>query len=173
MSQSDTTAVAPQKKKDKGRGGSAPGEGPPRKPRTGGPGLFAQYKPEQGKWTRWGTFVGACAVVVWGAFFIRSRLTGYEDVTQWWGLLVTPGIPIAFAVIMGAVCWWVSFGFRAAGDFFIATEGEMKKVSWSTRREIIGSTKVVILFTILLAVFLFVVDLVFVSFFSWIGVLKT
>jgi len=175
MGQSDITTVAPQRKKDKGRGDSpaGPGDGGPRKPRSGGPGPFAQYKPEQGKWTRWGTFIGACAVVVWGALFIRSRLTGYEDITAGWGLLVTPGIPIAFAVVMGAVCWWLSFGHRAAGDFFIATEGEMKKVSWSTRREIIGSTKVVILFTVLLAVFLFMVDLVFVGFFRWIGVLKT
>jgi preprotein translocase SecE subunit len=54
----------------------------------------------------------------------------------------------------------------------IATEGEMKKVNWSTRREIIGSTKVVILFTILLAVILFTVDIVFMTFFAWIGVLR-
>jgi len=55
----------------------------------------------------------------------------------------------------------------------IATEGEMKKVSWSTRHEVVGSTKVVIMFTLLLAVALFVVDLVFQRAFSWIGVLKT
>jgi len=54
----------------------------------------------------------------------------------------------------------------------IATEGEMKKVSWSTRRELIGSTKVVIMFTIFLAVLLFFVDLGFQELFSRIGVLK-
>jgi preprotein translocase subunit SecE len=55
----------------------------------------------------------------------------------------------------------------------IATEGEMKKVSWSTKNEIIGSTKVVIMFTVLLALVLFVVDLAFQTMFSSIGVLKT
>jgi preprotein translocase subunit SecE len=62
---------------------------------------------------------------------------------------------------------------RKSSDFMIATEGEMKKVSWSSRREVIGSTKVVILFTIALACFLFVVDLAFQTLFSAIGVLKT
>jgi preprotein translocase SecE subunit len=54
----------------------------------------------------------------------------------------------------------------------IATEGEMKKVNWSTRREIIGSTKVVIVFTLLLTLVLFVVDMIFITFFGWIGVLR-
>ena len=54
----------------------------------------------------------------------------------------------------------------------IATEGEMKKVSWSTRQEIIGSTKVVIFTTIFLAMLLFLVDLCFMKFFQFIGVLK-
>ncbi|MBU0718456.1 MAG: preprotein translocase subunit SecE [Planctomycetes bacterium] len=55
----------------------------------------------------------------------------------------------------------------------VATEGEMKKVSWSSKAEVIGSTKVVIMFTVLLAALLFVVDLVFQRFFTYIGVLKT
>ncbi|MCH7993750.1 MAG: preprotein translocase subunit SecE [Planctomycetes bacterium] len=54
----------------------------------------------------------------------------------------------------------------------IATEGEMKKVSWSSKEEVIGSTKVVIMFTFMLALFLFVVDMVFQQVFKWIGVLK-
>ena len=69
------------------------------------------------------------------------------------------------ASVAGMCAWGCS-------DFMIATEGEMKKVNWSTRREIIGSTKVVILFTVLLALLLFVVDLSFQALFSWIGVLK-
>jgi preprotein translocase subunit SecE len=56
-------------------------------------------------------------------------------------------------------------------DFLIATEGEMKKVSWSNRREIIGSTKVVIFATLTMAVMLFVVDLIFSWFFEKVGVM--
>jgi preprotein translocase SecE subunit len=54
----------------------------------------------------------------------------------------------------------------------IATEGEMKKVSWSSRRELIGSTKVVIVFTVAIAALLFVVDVGFVVLFGWLRVLK-
>ncbi|MBI1827694.1 MAG: preprotein translocase subunit SecE [Planctomycetes bacterium] len=54
----------------------------------------------------------------------------------------------------------------------IATEGEMKKVNWSSRREVVGSTKVVILFSMAMALYLFVVDIVFQTLFQAIGVLK-
>ena len=82
------------------------------------------------------------------------------------------GIPIAFAVVVGGLAWFFIYGHRGTGDFMIATEGEMKKVSWSSKEEVIGSTKVVILFTFMLALFLFVVDVVFQQAFKWIGVLK-
>src|SRR3712207_7866772 len=36
-------------------------------------------------------------------------------------------------------------------DFLIATDSEMKKVNWTSRRELIGSTKVVIVFMFLIA----------------------
>ena len=45
---------------------------------------------------------------------------------------------------MCVLTYWVVGVNRKANDFFIATEGEMKKVNWSTRAEVIRSTKVVI-----------------------------
>ena len=44
-------------------------------------------------------------------------------------------------------------------DFFTGVKFEMKKVSWPTFEELKGSTAVVIVFAIMLAVFLFVIDL--------------
>lgn len=139
-------------------------------PSHAGGGLFAVYKPGQGKWTRVGTFGGAFVMVAWGAFFLLEQLSVYEG--QGWGLVVSKGIPLAFLALLGIVVWWVSYLNRRSGDFMIATEGEMKKVNWSTWREIIGSTKVVIVCTILLALLLFCVDIVFQFAFTWIGVLK-
>lgn len=133
--------------------------------------MFRQYKPEMGRYTRLVTFFGLLALIVWGAIFVDSRLSVYEG-TEFWRLLITPGISIALAVIFGAVAWWYTFAHPRTCDFMIATEGEMKKVSWSTRRELIGSTKVVIMFTVLMAAYLFVVDLIFQGLFSAIGVLK-
>jgi preprotein translocase SecE subunit len=57
------------------------------------------------------------------------------------------------------------------GEFLIATDGEMKKVNWSTRKEIIGSTWVVVTTVFVLAAILFVVDNGFATFFRLIGVL--
>ena len=140
-------------------------------PASGTRGFFQQYKPEQGKSIRWGTLSSAGALIVWGAVFLYDQLQVYEG-DEWWRLLITTFIPIVFAAAMFALVWWVSFVSRTSSDFMIATEGEMKKVSWSSKREIIGSTKVVILFTLLMSLFLFAVDLVFIRLFHWIGILK-
>jgi preprotein translocase SecE subunit len=58
-------------------------------------------------------------------------------------------------------------------DFMIDTEGEMKKVSWSTKKEIMTSTKVVISTVIIMAVLLVVVDIIFAEILTKVGVLKT
>ncbi len=154
-------------------GGPPSGRGPSRRPGPGGTphGFFAQYKPEQGKKVRTGTFIALGLLIAWGAKFLDDQLAGFQG-DEAWRLLITPGIPILFAVVMGALAWRVSFVMRKPSDFMIATEGEMHKVSWSTKAEIIGSTKVVILFTVMLAILLFVVDLVFKELFGLIGVLK-
>ncbi len=140
--------------------------------RSPGSGLLKQHKPEQGKWTRRGTFIGIGILVAWCGLFVDQRLSGYQDIQAWWSLLITPGIPILLMVVLGTLGYWASFVNRNSSDFMIATEGEMKKVNWSTKREVIGSTKVVITMTLLLAILLFSVDLAFQRLFSAIGVLK-
>ena len=135
-------------------------------------GFFDQHKPGQGKATRLGSFIGAGALIAWGSLFLYDRLAIFEG-DEAWRLAITVGIPLAFAVVMGTLAWWVIYSRSDTGDFMIATEGEMKKVNWSTRREIIGSTKVVILFTVMMAVYIFAVDFVFQQLFKAIGVLKS
>ncbi len=154
-------------------GGPPGGEGGYRAepPAGGARGFFQQYKPEQGKSVRMGTLFCGGALIAWGAYFLYDRLQVYEG-DEAWRLLITTGIPIVFAVVLFALLWWASFVNRTNSDFMIATEGEMKKVSWSSRREVIGSTKVVILFTLMMAVFLFVVDIAFQALFSSVGILK-
>jgi preprotein translocase subunit SecE len=148
-------------------GGSPSGGSPPKK----GRGLLTPYKQEQGRRTRIGTMIAFGLLVLWGGYFVWEQLRVYEG-DEGWRLLITPGIPLLFTVVLGGVLWWFVFAHRTTGDFMIATEGEMKKVNWSTKREVIGSTKVVILFTILIASYLFLVDIVFQNIFRWIGVLK-
>lgn len=174
MDQKENTAVAPPDEELDEQEGSERDEStefaPPRRPSGPGP-LLTQYKPDQGWYTRVGTFIGGVALFAWGAKFLNDRLSVFQG-DEGWRLLVTPGIAfLVFAVLLG-VAWWYSFVHPKTGDFMIATEGEMKKVSWSTRREVIGSTKVVILFTLLFAVFLFLMDFVSQRALVWIGVLK-
>ncbi|MCK4850305.1 MAG: preprotein translocase subunit SecE [Phycisphaerae bacterium] len=52
----------------------------------------------------------------------------------------------------------------------IATEGEMKKVSWSSKKEIIGSTKVVIVTLLIMGLVLFLVDLFFMRLMKFLNV---
>ena len=58
-------------------------------------------------------------------------------------------------------------------DFLIATDSEMKKVNWTTKKELMGSTKVVIGFVFVMAIVLFMYDLFFQFLFYFLGVLKT
>ena len=48
--------------------------------------------------------------------------------------------------------------FNSISDYFAGVRKEMNKVSWLSRHEILGSTFVVGIFSIIVALFLFVVD---------------
>jgi preprotein translocase SecE subunit len=82
---------------------------------------------------------------------------------------VAAGIILSGAI---GVYWFVATSRRSV-DFLINTDGEMRKVNWSTRKEVVGSTQVVIVTAFLIALFLFGVDSVFAAFFRAVGVLET
>ncbi len=76
-------------------------------------------------------------------------------------------------MLIGAICLYLFVGVKKGTvEFLIATDGEMKKVNWTTYREVKGSTIVVIVATFLIAGFLFGVDTIFAEIFSAIGVLE-
>ena len=52
--------------------------------------------------------------------------------------------------------WWLS-----TREFFRDTQSEMKKVTWPTKNEVVGTTVVVIAATLVFALFLWGCDLVF------------
>lgn len=130
-------------------------------------GFFTVYKSGQGYWTRMGTAIGGAVVVAWTAFFLYQRIYGlypsYRNIIFWSALGV-------FA-LLGLLVWWI-INKPTNADFLIATDSEMKKVNWTSREELIGSTKVVILFMFLIAALLFVVDIAFGYFFYLIDVLR-
>jgi preprotein translocase SecE subunit len=132
--------------------------------------FFEIYKPGQGRYTRTGTAVGGGILIAGAGNFLFTQLEALGP-QGGWALVVQIVVPLAVVVGLGLTLYWVVAVNRGTCDFFIATEGEMKKVSWSTRNEIVGSTKVVIGATLFLGLLLFVVDYAFMAFFRFIGVL--
>ena len=132
---------------------------------------FKIYKPGQGKWTRGGTAIGGLIVATLIAkyTFDQFQTVGSEQdsLLRFWLQMTIP------AALFLAGMWLVLWAVNAPGpcEFFIATESELKKVNWSSKKELIGSTKVVVTVVLLLAAFLFGVDLFFTWLFSLAGVL--
>jgi preprotein translocase SecE subunit len=129
------------------------------------------YKPGQGYYTRMGTAIGIGVLAVCGSYFLLTQIEslGLSPSVQ---LPLQYGVPAGFLIAIGVLVYWLVGLSRKANDFFIATEGEMKKVRWSTRKEITRSTKVVVFTVLVLGVFLFMCDIGFMLFFRTIGVLK-
>ncbi|MBL9002261.1 MAG: preprotein translocase subunit SecE [Phycisphaerae bacterium] len=83
------------------------------------------------------------------------------------------GVAILIIIVGGIVIYRYVALKRTSADFLIATDGEMKKVNWSTRKTIIDSTSVVISATFLIAAFIFLFDTLLSRFFMLIDVIKT
>lgn len=142
-------------------------------------GFFSVYKSGQGYWVRMGTAAGAALIVLVTALFMYERLTAAfsgsaASKTKWLTIgmdtWIMMGIIALFVLAIGV---WVYrlLNKPTVADFLIATESEMKKVNWTTKKELIGSTKVVIFFMFLLTLILFTIDYIFMTFFRLIGVL--
>ncbi len=129
---------------------------------------FEIYKRGQGRHTRIGTFIGAMIVAVTGAWVVSEKLAGYAATRE---PVIRFGIPTLLAAGVAALVFWIVNRPKSA-DFMIATEGEMKKVSWSSKKEIVGSTKVVIVTTFIAAGLLFGVDMLFQFLFRWLKILR-
>jgi preprotein translocase subunit SecE len=126
--------------------------------------IFEIYKKTQGKYLRIGTFAAAMLIVIIGSKILRDKLSTLDNI------FLQFGIPVAVTLVLAAVVFWL-VNRPSSADFLISTEGEMKKVSWSSKKEVIGSTKVVIVTTVILSMMLLAVDMLFIWFFSNIGLM--
>ncbi len=147
-------------------GESAPGRRPAATPGGARRGFFDIYKPGQGYHTRVVSGFVLGALVCWGSYALYDKLSLLDNKT------VQVFIPVGVIIALGLAGYWALALKRSICEFLIATEGEMKKVNWTSRKEIIGSTKVVIFLVVAMSSMLFTVDLFFMSLFTGIGVLK-
>lgn len=152
---------------DNGKSAKLPGPprgNPPGGSRGGasaGPSFFGIYKKGQGYWTRMGTAIGIAVVTAFTAYNLYLYVPTFlgklpETTANRIGIIV--GLLTLF-VLAGLGFWLTNKPSNV--DFLIATDSEMKKVNWTSRRDLIGSTKVVILFMFVITLFLFVVDIMF------------
>lgn len=126
-------------------------------------GFFTIYKKGQGVTVRVGTAIAAGLLGLLTAYLLVFKyLTIFlpeslgKDMRQTYAL----GGAAIFLALYAGVLWWFINRPRNA-EFLIETDAEMRKVSWTSRKDLIGSTKVVVIFMLMMAVFLFFSDLFF------------
>jgi preprotein translocase subunit SecE len=139
---------------------------------AGGDGFFTIYKKGHGYWTRMGTAIGAGGLGLVIAFEIYNQVPTFLHGEQRHDQHVALLAAVVFMAAWSLWVWWFT-NKQSTAEFLIATDSEMKKVNWTSRAELIGSTKIVIGFVFFVALFLFSCDLLFGAFFHLIGVLKT
>lgn len=128
------------------------------------------YKQGQGYWTRLMSAIGGGTIVLMGAAWLWDQLGALRLESN--TIYVQAGVSVAIVALFGWLIFRIVYGRQKSGDFLIATEGEMKKVNWSTRKEIVGSTWVVIGLTFFIAVLIAILDGAFSQFFRLVNVLQ-
>lgn len=141
------------------------------------------YKRTQGQRVRRGTMLGLLILAGCGVYTMlihKSLETGPRN----WSLAVPfteflipllPDVSLTLPLLLSAASLWVAYrvvNFPTFADFLIATEAELNKVSWTTRKRLIQDTIVVLMTVALLTSFLFVVDMVWARILAEIGVLQ-
>lgn len=119
------------------------------------------YKRGQGKYTRLCSAFGGAIIAGLGCLQLYKQLQA-TDLGLWPQTMVPAGL---FFVLCLLIFWLVNRATVA--DFMISAEGEMKKVSWSTRKEVAVSTFIVIMVVALMSMLLGLSDVLFRMFFMW------
>lgn len=130
------------------------------------------YKKGQGYWVRLMSAIAYGLVVAMGGYWLWDLLANAQ-----FGEMQPVYVQMISLLVVFVVFGWIGYQVLARRhrtvDFLIATEGEMKKVNWSSRREIIASTRVVVMLTLLIALLCQVFDIGFSAFFRWVNVLQS
>ncbi len=118
------------------------------------------YKSGQGYYTRLWTGIILFVIIAIGCWRLYQSLTGSN-------IWVQSMVPAGVCAVLGLVVFYLVNKPKIA-DFMISAEGEVKKVSWSSKNEIIASTIVVIVVVAILAVLLWVTDMLFQILFRYV-----
>src|SRR5262249_11998065 len=98
-----------------------------------------------------------------------------EGTTSYAAITLLPGIQFTVPLLLMALSLWMAWrivNYPTFADFLIATEAELNKVSWTTRPRLVQDTIVVLVTVVLLAFFLFGMDIAWKTILKPIGVLQ-
>jgi preprotein translocase subunit SecE len=138
---------------------------------VGGGGMgFAIYKPGQGYWTRMCTAGAVALILAMFGYWISENVVPRISALNGRSGISAGAIAALMLVII--VFLWRYLNRPKIVDFLVETEKEMGKVNWTDKTALLGSTRVVIIFVVVISLVLFLYDLMFGYFFNLIGILK-
>jgi preprotein translocase subunit SecE len=122
------------------------------------------YKRNQGRVARQVTFATLATLVAIGAWRLNVFWASQDALYKYAipGVILLAGLWISYRVV----------NLASFADFLISVEGEMAKVSWPNRTELIRSSIVVIVTIIMLAAILFTYDLIWGALLKALGILN-
>jgi preprotein translocase SecE subunit len=138
------------------------------------------FKPNQGFKVRRATILGLLILGFCGiATLISHRSLGSDRLAAndwYWQIPFTElylplihkihvTVPLILSVLLLWIAWRV-VNWPMFADFLIATEAEINKVSWTTRKRLFQDTIVVLVTTFILTAFLFLIDLLWIKLLS-------
>lgn len=137
------------------------------------------YKRNQGVKVRRGTILGFLILAGCGVYTLLSHnVLVTAGVTHWqvevpytngFTIRLLPDVIFTLPILLIAGSLWIGWrlvNYPPFADFLIATEAELNKVSWTTRKRLIQDTIIVLTTMLLLTTFLFTID------FGWAWILK-
>ena len=123
--------------------------------------VFDIYKRGQCKYTRLCSAFAIAIIAGLGCLRLYGKLQALD-----WNLWVETMMPAGLFVVFAILIFWL-INKASIADFLITAEGEMKKVSWSSKQEIAVSTFIVVVVVVFFAILFYFTDLGFQLFVSW------
>jgi preprotein translocase SecE subunit len=145
----------------------------------------AGFKPTQGRRVRRATMLGLLVMAACGVWTLLNHHV-LDGVAKDWqlrvpflGTMVTllPDVRLTLPLLLAALAFWLSYRvvhIPTFAEFLVATEAELNKVAWPSRRSLLQDTIVVLVTVVLMTLFLFLVDVAWGKILSnpYVGVLR-
>lgn len=130
------------------------------------------YKKGQGTYTRLTSAIVCLILAAFGCWRLYQMLIAVNIANATTKVWVQSLVPVVLFAILALVVHLI-LNSKTIANFMINAEGEIKKVNWSSKQEIVVSTYIVISVVIFMAVFLGATDVIFQLLFRGIGLLPS